>query len=148
MDEVFCLYCQHEYTTPNRLRGHVLRKHQDTYRANAFLEEGEQVARKELTFGDAISAKDLKKGDEIIGVFIGSRDVPVTGRNEPSTIIELQGKDGPVSLWAPTGLKMLIPQLETGKTYVFSYEGKLKNPVAGRPDFHSFKVFEDDGVAA
>jgi hypothetical protein len=106
------------------------------------------VARKELSFGDAISAADLKKGDEVAGVFIGSREINMAGRNGPSYIIELQGETEPISLWAPAGLKMLISQLETGKRYIFSYQGKLKNPVAGRPDFHSFKVFEDDGVPA
>lgn len=105
------------------------------------------MGRKELTFGDAISAKDLKKGDEVAGVFLGSRDIPMAGRDEPATIIELEGKDGPVSLWAPTSLRGIVPQLETGTRYVFAYQGKERNPKSGR-DFHAFKVFEDDGVPA
>src|SRR5687767_8720453 len=105
------------------------------------------MARKELTFGDAVSAKDLKKGDEVAGVFIGSREVPMAGRDEPAIIIELQGKTEPVSLWAPTSLKGIIPQLATGTRYVFQYQGKERNPKSGR-DFHAFKVFEDDGASA
>ena len=103
------------------------------------------MARKELTFGDAISAKDLKKGEEVKGIFVGSREVPMAGRDEPAIIIELQGKEGAVSLWAPTSLKGIIPQLQTGVLYAFAYQGKERNPKSGR-DFHAFKVFEDDGA--
>lgn len=34
--ESFCIYCQHEYRTVNRLRTHVLSKHADTIRAAAY----------------------------------------------------------------------------------------------------------------
>jgi hypothetical protein len=103
--------------------------------------------RKELTFGDGISAKDLKKGDVISGIFLGLREVKIAGRDEPGIIIQLQSKDGPVDLWAPTSLQSIASQLATGTPYEFEYQGKTRNPKSGR-DFHAFKVFEDDGVTA
>lgn len=103
------------------------------------------MARKELTFGDAIAPADLKVGDEVAGAYVGAREVAMAGRDKPGVVIELQGRDGPVSLWAPTSLQGIVPQLQTGTRYVFHYEGKKRNPKSGR-DFHSFKVFEDDGV--
>ena len=105
------------------------------------------MARRELTFSDspAIEAADLKKGDVLSGIFLGTRQVAIAGRDKPGVIIELQTKDGPRGLWAPSGLQVLLSQLRTGTAYDFEYGGKLKNPKPGRPDFHSFKVFESDG---
>ena len=105
------------------------------------------MGRKELTFSQAISPGDLKPGDVIEGVFLGSREVPMPGRENPGTIIELEGKKGPVSLWAPASLRMFVSSFVTGRRYWFTYKGQETNPNTRR-QFHAFKVEEDEPEGA
>ena len=103
------------------------------------------MARKELTFSGAISPADLKPGDTVEGIYLGSREIPMVGRDAPGPIIELQGKHAPVSLWASTSLRGVISQLKTGTRYAFEYKGQEVNPNTKRR-FHAFRIFEDDGL--
>jgi hypothetical protein len=37
--ETFCVYCQRDYKSPQRLRTHVLKTHAATWRAAAYMKE-------------------------------------------------------------------------------------------------------------
>lgn len=40
--ETFCVYCQRDHKTPQRLRTHVLKAHPATYRAAVYLNEDKE----------------------------------------------------------------------------------------------------------
>lgn len=99
------------------------------------------MAYKKLTFEQTPTVDIAEKPGKVTeGIFLGSRPVPF-GEDDIRTIIDMQGPLGDqdkFAFWAPTAVKINLPQIPVGSRIRLTFKGKQKNPNTGR----TFKAFD------
>lgn len=88
-----------------------------------------------------------KNGQVTEGKYLGSRTVNF-GENDDRVIVDMQGPlgaDDKFAFWAPTSIKMNLPQIPVGSRLRVTFLGKQKNPNTGRT-FKAFDVEVDTDV--
>lgn len=85
------------------------------------------------------------------GTFVRAREIPFgtrdDGKPDIRTIVDMTGDLGAVSFWAPTSVKMSLPQIPEGAKFRLTFLGKQKNAKTGRT-FKAFNIEVDtDGAS-
>lgn len=111
------------------------------------------MAYKQLTYEKTETVDIAEKDGQVTeGVFLGARDVDFgtdkDGKKDIRVIVDMQGPLGPkdvFSFWAPTAVKINLPQIKANSKIRLTYRGMEKNPNTGRK-FKAFDIEVDDGV--
>ena len=106
------------------------------------------MAYKKLTFEKTETVDIAEKvGLVTEGIYLGARNVSF-GDDDVRVIVDMEGplgSDDKFSFWAPTSVKMNLPQIPVGARLRLTFLGKQKNPNTGRT-FKAFDVEVDDGA--
>lgn len=111
------------------------------------------MAYKQLTYEKTETIDIAEKVGQVTeGIFLGSRDVDFgtdkdTGKQDIRVIVDMQGplgKEDVFAFWAPTSVKINLPQIKVGDKIRLTYRGMEKNPNTGRK-FKAFDIEVDDG---
>jgi hypothetical protein len=111
------------------------------------------MAYKQLTYEKTETVDIAEKDGQVTeGTLLGTRDVNFGLKEDGKTpdirvIVDMQGPLGPedkFSFWAPTAVKINLPQIPVGSKVRLTYRGMEKNPKTGRK-FKGFDVEVDDG---